>query len=111
LPLRLISGTKIHPTDSTYEARQSRAWIFFDRNNANTTRLITSRNVTMQEAATRPFVDYIRRRKETAERLGLSVRTLDRIPVAELPRIRVSDKAIGFRESDILKFLHERTIR
>ena len=58
---------------------------------------------------TAAFVDYVRRRKETAERLDVSVRTLDRIPAQALPRVQVTDRIIGFRDSAILRYLDERT--
>jgi predicted DNA-binding transcriptional regulator AlpA len=65
----------------------------------------------VQDTAAKPFIDVVRRRKDTAARLGVSVRTLDRIPAQQLPKIRITDRLIGHRESDILRYLHERTIR
>jgi predicted DNA-binding transcriptional regulator AlpA len=53
--------------------------------------------------------DYVLSRKETAERLGISLPTLGRIEATgELPRIKISTRRVGFRESDISKFLDTR---
>jgi predicted DNA-binding transcriptional regulator AlpA len=63
----------------------------------------------MDMNTTAAFVDYVRRRKETAQRLGVSVRTLDRIPLTELPRVQVTDRIVGYRDSAILRYLNDRT--
>jgi predicted site-specific integrase-resolvase len=55
-------------------------------------------------------VDCVRTRKETAERLRISVRTLSRMERrGEIQRIRISDRIFGYRDSAIEKFLEERT--
>ena len=55
-------------------------------------------------------VDFIRTRKETAERLRVSLRTLRRMEVrgALPPRIRISDRIYGYRDSEISAFLNSR---
>lgn len=52
-------------------------------------------------------LDRVRSRKETAEIVGLSVQTLARIQ-GELPPIKISTRRIGYRDSDISKFLSNR---
>ena len=60
----------------------------------------------MTKAAAAP--DFVRSKKETAERLGISVQTLDRMR-DQLPRIKISERRVGFRDSDIAKFITART--
>jgi predicted DNA-binding transcriptional regulator AlpA len=52
-------------------------------------------------------LDRVRSRKETAEILGISVQTLTRVQ-DELPPIKISTRRIGYRDSDISKFLSNR---
>jgi predicted site-specific integrase-resolvase len=55
-------------------------------------------------------IDRVRTRKETAERLRISVRTLSRMERrGEIQRIRISHRVYGYRDSAIEKFLEERT--
>ena len=55
-------------------------------------------------------IDYIRSRKEVAKLLGVSVRTLARIEArGELPTVRITPRIIGYRASEIEKFLAART--
>ena len=56
-------------------------------------------------------IDFVRSRKDTAKILGISVRTLARIESrGEMPpRIRVSDRIFGYRDSAINEFLAART--
>lgn len=60
----------------------------------------------MTKAAAAP--DFVRSKKETAERLGISVQTLDRMR-DQLPRIKISERRVGFRDFDIAKFITART--
>ena len=55
--------------------------------------------------------DFVLTRKETAGRLRISVRTLSRIEKAKKlkHRIRLNDKAFGYRVSTIENFLNART--
>jgi predicted DNA-binding transcriptional regulator AlpA len=56
-------------------------------------------------------VDRIRTRQEFAELLAISVRTLDRLEKrGELPRrVHVTDRLVGYRESEIAEFISART--
>jgi predicted DNA-binding transcriptional regulator AlpA len=55
-------------------------------------------------------VDYVHTRKETARILGISTRTLSRLEArGELPRIQISPRIVGYRSSEIEKFLTART--
>jgi predicted DNA-binding transcriptional regulator AlpA len=56
-------------------------------------------------------IDYVRTRKQVAEFLGISLRTLQRMESrGEIPgRIRVSDRIYGYRQSTIDRFLASRT--
>jgi predicted DNA-binding transcriptional regulator AlpA len=56
-------------------------------------------------------IDFVRSRKDTAKILGISVRTLQRMEArGEMPpRIRVSDRIFGYRDSAINEFLTVRT--
>jgi predicted DNA-binding transcriptional regulator AlpA len=56
-------------------------------------------------------IDFVRSRKDTAKILGISVRTLQRMEGrGEMPpRIRVSDRIFGYRDSAINEFLTART--
>jgi predicted DNA-binding transcriptional regulator AlpA len=56
-------------------------------------------------------IDFIRTRKETAQRLRISLRTLQRMEARgeAPPRIRITDRIFGYRESAIDVFLRERT--
>jgi len=54
--------------------------------------------------------DYVRSVEQTAEILGVSVRTLRRMQLrGDAPRrIRISDRRYGFRDSEISQFLASR---
>ncbi len=54
--------------------------------------------------------DRIRTRKEVAERLRISVRTLTRMESRGKlpPRIKITDKIFGYRDSEINQFLASR---
>ena len=55
-------------------------------------------------------IDRIRGRKETAARLRISTRTLRRLEVSgEIKATRVTDRVVGYRDSEIEKFLDRRT--
>jgi predicted DNA-binding transcriptional regulator AlpA len=56
-------------------------------------------------------IDYVRTRRETAKILGISVRTLTRLEQRgeAPPRIKISDRIIGYRSSAINQFLNART--
>ena len=56
-------------------------------------------------------IDRIYTRRETAERLRVSVRTLTRMERAKKlpPRIRLSDRIYGYRASAIENYLDART--
>jgi predicted DNA-binding transcriptional regulator AlpA len=56
-------------------------------------------------------IDFVRSRKDTAKILGISVRTLARMEARGQmpPRIRVSDRIFGYRDSAIHEFLTART--
>jgi len=58
-------------------------------------------------------IDLFRSRKETAELLRCSLRTLRRLELrGELPpRIKVSDRIFGWRDSQINEFLKARTFQ
>jgi len=54
--------------------------------------------------------NYVRTRKETADLLRISLRTLQRMEArGELPaRIKLSDRRFGYRENDIAAFIEAR---
>jgi predicted DNA-binding transcriptional regulator AlpA len=52
-------------------------------------------------------LDDLLNRKQAADFLHVSDRTLDRIP--EIPRIRVGERRIFFRRSDLAAYLAART--
>jgi predicted DNA-binding transcriptional regulator AlpA len=56
-------------------------------------------------------VDFVRGRAEAAHILGISVRTLTRMEAAGKapPRVKITDRIVGYRDSDIKKFLDART--
>ena len=56
-------------------------------------------------------IDCVRSRKQTAQILGVSVRTLSRMEMRgeAPPRIRVTERVIGYRDSAINEFLTSRT--
>jgi predicted DNA-binding transcriptional regulator AlpA len=57
-----------------------------------------------------PQFDCVHTRKRTAEILGVSVKTLTRIEArGELPRVQISPRIIGYRNSEIEKFLTAKT--
>ena len=56
-------------------------------------------------------IDYVRSRREAAKIMGVSVRTLTRMERSGQapPRIRVSARIVGYRDSAINEFLNART--
>ena len=55
-------------------------------------------------------VDYVHTRRQAASILGISTRTLMRIEArGELPRVQISPRVVGYRHSEIEKFLSART--
>jgi predicted DNA-binding transcriptional regulator AlpA len=55
-------------------------------------------------------VDYVHSRKAAAGILGVSVKTLTRLEArGELPRVQISPRIVGYRHSEIEKFLTART--
>lgn len=56
-----------------------------------------------------PIKDRILAPTEAAERLNLSVRTLDRIAATDsgLKKIRLSTRRVGYRESDVAAFIRQ----
>jgi predicted DNA-binding transcriptional regulator AlpA len=58
------------------------------------------------------IVDRVRSRKYVADRLGVCVRTLVRMEQrGKAPaRIKVTDKIIGYRDSEVERFLAARTV-
>jgi predicted DNA-binding transcriptional regulator AlpA len=56
-------------------------------------------------------VDYVRSRRETAERLNLSVRTLSKLErLGQAPRrTQITERVIGYRDSAILEYLDSKT--
>ena len=61
----------------------------------------------------RNIADRIMNSKETAERLGLSLRTLDRICQTEdgLKKIQLSPGRVGFRERDVQIWIESRAAK
>ena len=59
----------------------------------------------------RDAIDYVRSRRETAQRLGVSVKTLRRMETrGQAPaRVKITDRIIGYRDSAINAFLNART--
>jgi len=57
-------------------------------------------------------IDYVRTRQETAKILGISVRTLTRMENRgeAPPRVKISDRIVGYRSSAIDEFLNARTV-
>jgi predicted DNA-binding transcriptional regulator AlpA len=56
-------------------------------------------------------IDYVRSRKEAAKILGVSVRTLYRMENRgeAPPRVKITERIIGYRDSAINAFLNSRT--
>jgi hypothetical protein len=65
----------------------------------------TTWKLTMKTEAPQP--DFVRTRKQTAEILTVSLRTLDGIK--DLPRTRITQRRYGYRQSVIEKYLDART--
>ena len=65
---------------------------------------------TIMHIEDRPVGDCIRSRKEFAQRINVTVRTLDRMEAAGQlpPKVRISDRRVGYRESDIASFISTR---
>jgi predicted DNA-binding transcriptional regulator AlpA len=57
-------------------------------------------------------IDCVRSRQQTADILGISVRTLSRMELRgeAPPRIKITERVIGYRDSEINKFLESRTV-
>ena len=55
-------------------------------------------------------IDFIRTRKETAQRLRISLRTLQRMEARgeAPPRIRITDRIFGYKSSDLDAWLESR---
>lgn len=62
------------------------------------------------ETPTAP-IDYVRKRKDAAKILGISVRTLTRMEARgeAPPRIHISPRVTGYRDSALNEFLKSRT--
>jgi predicted DNA-binding transcriptional regulator AlpA len=56
-------------------------------------------------------VDYVRSRQETAKRLGVSLSTLARLEKQGKapPRVKISDRCVGYSDSAIAAFIRQRT--
>lgn len=56
-------------------------------------------------------IDFVRGRAETAKILGISVRTLTRMEARgeAPPRVKITTRVIGYRDTEIKKFLDART--
>lgn len=52
------------------------------------------------------YPDRMLNRVETARMLGISDRTLDRLP--DLPRLKLSPSRVGYRLSDVLAWMQSR---
>jgi predicted DNA-binding transcriptional regulator AlpA len=59
----------------------------------------------------RPVGDCIRSREEFARRLCVTLRTLDRMDAAGMlpPKVQISERRVGYRESDIATFISTRS--
>lgn len=57
-------------------------------------------------------IDRVRSRKQTADRLGICVRTLQRMEARgeAPPRVQVTTKIVGYKDFEIERFLTSRTI-
>jgi len=57
-------------------------------------------------------VDRVRSRKQTADRLGICVRTLVRMEQRgdAPPRVKLTKTIVGYRDSDVERFLASRTV-
>jgi predicted DNA-binding transcriptional regulator AlpA len=57
-------------------------------------------------------IDCVRSRQETADILGVSLRTLRRMELAGCapPRVTLTERVFGYRASDIQKFLESRVV-
>lgn len=51
--------------------------------------------------------DRILSREQAAERLGVSIKTLDRL--TGLPLVRLSPRRVGIRAADLTRWIEERT--
>ena len=56
-------------------------------------------------------IDYVRSRQEAAKIMGVSVRTLKRMELRgeAPPRVKITERIIGYRDSAIDQFLTSRT--
>ena len=61
---------------------------------------------------TEPKYDVLLTRAEVARRLAISIRTLFRLEAEQKlpPRIQVTERIVGYRSSEIEKFLNDRTV-
>jgi predicted DNA-binding transcriptional regulator AlpA len=68
------------------------------------------KDVIYMQIEDRPVGDCIRSRKEFAQRINVTIRTLDRMDAAgELPpKVQISERRVGYRESDIARFISTR---
>jgi predicted DNA-binding transcriptional regulator AlpA len=61
------------------------------------------------EEKTTAYVDCVRNRREAAKMLGISIKTLTRIEHrGELPRVQITDRIVGYRDSALRRFISER---
>jgi predicted site-specific integrase-resolvase len=67
------------------------------------------REMTTRQDPAPDNVDFVRRREETARRLGISMKTLSRIQKrGEVESTKITDRIVGFRDSAINKILNSR---
>ena len=56
------------------------------------------------------YVDCVHPRREAARILGCSIETLRRLEAAgELPRVQITTRIVGYRDSVLRRFMHDRT--
>jgi hypothetical protein len=55
--------------------------------------------------------DPVLTRKNVAVELGVGIATVDRIPDEELPRVQLSKRRLGFRRSDVSRYLESHVRR
>jgi predicted DNA-binding transcriptional regulator AlpA len=56
--------------------------------------------------------DCVRRREEVATILGVSTKTLERLEArGELARVQITNRIVGYRDSEIEKFLARRAAK
>jgi predicted DNA-binding transcriptional regulator AlpA len=56
--------------------------------------------------------DCVRRREEAASILGVSAKTIERLEArGELTRVQITNRIVGYRDSEIEKFLARRAAK